>query len=290
MKIIIIKKLLLTYILLLCFVINISCKTIPAQNTHPAKIFNTEKAISFFDEGVRFNKEQKFDKAIISFTEAIRILPSFQRAYITRGSVYYVLGRYSEAIKDFDNAILLGFQNNTDYALGHYMKGRSLSALGEYGKAIEIFSYTLRITPFSADVYNERGLAHYRTGNLTDAFADFNFAISIDSSNFNFFDNRGTIFYHLGMHGRALEDFLISLMLNPNNAFAAKNIGAILKELERYDASLEFFNMAITIDPSLLSAYYGRGRLYIILAELTNDITKRNEYLEKSKADFERSR
>ena len=251
--------------------------------------FQREEARRLHEEGVRFNMEQKYDKAIASFAQAIQVYPSFQRAYNSRGITYFHIGRHLKAIQDFNYAISLGSQDIEEYVLGYFLRGTVFSALGEYEKAVEDFSLALRLVPFLPMAHHGRAVAFYHLGNLRDAIIDANLAVTFEPQNYRHFYSRGRIFYGMGFLNLALEDFRSSLRLNQSNALAAVNAGTILKELGQYESSLELFDLAISIDPDLSLAYFRRAVLFIRLGESTIDMDRRNEYFQKAEADFERS-
>ena len=51
----------------------------------------------------------QYERAIIDYSEAIRLNPQDSIAYYNRGLAYHHLEQDEQAIKDFDEAIRLGF-------------------------------------------------------------------------------------------------------------------------------------------------------------------------------------
>jgi len=283
----IVRKGITVCILLFLFTFCAGCATTssPVENSASA-----EEANRLLNEAVQLNMEQNFEQSINKLTEAIRIYPSFQDAYVTRGGVYYILGKYSEALQDFNHAISFGPRNDVSaYTTAHTMIGRIYNIFSEYENAIESFNRALRISANLAETLNGRAEANYRLGRLPEALTDMHLAISLEPSRYIFFSNRGTIYYELGMPYRALEDFWTSLSLNPYNAPIATNAGKIAKDLGHYELSLSLYDHAIFVSPNFLPARLGRGRLFLVLAELADDINEQNELLEKAMVDFERS-
>jgi len=280
------KRKITVCILVFLLVLYAGCTTTPSQTAKPSHA--AEEAARFFDDGVRFNEENNFDQAINSFTEAIRVYPSFQEALVARGLVYYVLERHSEALLDLTYVINLGPQDTSFYVTAHMVAGRIHNASGEYENALKNFNSVLRIAPIS-DAFNERSRAHLQLGMLPEALMDINFAIRLDHENYVLFSNRGTVFYEMGLLSRALNDFITSLNLNNFFALAAANAGKIAKDLGQYELSLDLYNHAIFLEPDFLYARLGRGNLFLILAELAADISTREEFLEKAMSDFERT-
>ena len=75
---------------------------------------NREEARKYFDRGVNFYERDCFNDAIREFTEAIRHFSKEACIYGNRGAAYGQLGRYSEAIADFEKALQLD-PGNAEY-------------------------------------------------------------------------------------------------------------------------------------------------------------------------------
>ena len=62
---------------------------------------------------------------------AMQLDPEYVRAYYNRGFVYNQIGKYKEAITDYNEAI----ERYPDYGLAYYSRGITLLCLQEWGKA-----------------------------------------------------------------------------------------------------------------------------------------------------------
>ena len=63
------------------------------------------------------------DQTIRDLTEAIRLNPEDAKAYLNRGYTYYQEGDYDRAIEDYDNAVRLCSNYETDYIDTQFMHG-----------------------------------------------------------------------------------------------------------------------------------------------------------------------
>ena len=77
----------------------------------------TEYAMIYYTRGLAYNSLKNYEKAILDFTESIKIDPS-SRSYYVRGRIYETLKRYDEAIRDYDEAIKL----DPDFEAPYYNK------------------------------------------------------------------------------------------------------------------------------------------------------------------------
>ncbi len=73
----------------------------------------------------------------------IALAPQFAGTYYNRGGTHYELGKYQEAIEDFNQAITLAPQDAEAYM------GRSFThyRLGNYQKAIQDYNQAIKINP-----------------------------------------------------------------------------------------------------------------------------------------------
>lgn len=90
-----------------------------------------------------------------------RINPGDADAFNNRGTVFYKLGRYQQAINDYSHAIRL----QPEHADGYNNRGLAYGRTGRYQQAIDDFNKAIHLKPNFADAYNNRGYAHFLQGN-----------------------------------------------------------------------------------------------------------------------------
>jgi len=65
----------------------------------------TKEARLRYDEGARLYGSKKYEEAIDSFGEAVRLNPRYAQAFYKRGNCQYRLGKFEEAVKDYRRAL-----------------------------------------------------------------------------------------------------------------------------------------------------------------------------------------
>lgn len=122
--------------------------------------------------------------------------------YINRGSVLASQGLLEDAIHDFNTGLIWDSLNHTGYL------NRSLYFLtkGDYEKVIEEDNRYLKLMPFDADIYSERGVSKRIMKQLNESLIDLNKAISLKNTEPLFFLERARTFRALGNHAAAKED------------------------------------------------------------------------------------
>jgi len=81
-------------------------------------------------------------------------------AYTLRGIAYAELGRYENAIADYDLAI----GHDPDATAAIYNRGRVQEILGRFAPAVADYRLALRLNPGSAAAYRSRGRVHGKLG------------------------------------------------------------------------------------------------------------------------------
>lgn len=100
------------------------------------KHFNT-----FINQGVAWEKLNRADKAVISFTKAIEFADTkMDAAYarFNRGCCHGMLGSWESALEDFEKALKVD-QTNENF---HFNRGFALRQLGQFGIAVEDYQLT----------------------------------------------------------------------------------------------------------------------------------------------------
>src|SRR5262249_48127664 len=111
--------------------------------------------------------------------------PDYDRAYNNRGISLYRLGRFAEAVRDFDKAI----STNPRYTEAYCNRGNTLIAqqqsLGSgssgdvLGEALANFDRALAIGPEFAELFASRGLALRLLERYEDALTSYEKALAL---------------------------------------------------------------------------------------------------------------
>ena len=127
-----------------------------------------------YNRGLEFVKNEEFEQAIISFTNAINIDSSFSSAFLERAKCY--LGPNNElAINDYNSAFALDSLNYEPlYRIAkiHSVSDRKLG-LSTYDSIIKLDSQQYK-------AYYEIGVLHYLDDNIDKAIASFTSSIEIN--------------------------------------------------------------------------------------------------------------
>ena len=101
----------------------------------------TDTSISANNEGILYNNEGEYHKAIAAFTKAIELDPNFAPAYSNRGWAYIRLGQYEQAVANCTNAI----ESDPSLAIAYNNRSWAYIELGQYEQAIADFNKSIEI-------------------------------------------------------------------------------------------------------------------------------------------------
>jgi len=150
----------------------------------------------YFDSGVTSLGKLDYNKAIIEFSEAIRMDRNFVPAYLGRGNAYSNQGNLDEAIR-----------LDANYAIAYYNRGAIYQHKGKLSKAFSDYNEAIRLDLDCAPAFNNRGVVYGRKGNFSKAISDFTEAIRLDPNYAIAYENRGIVYFHTGKRAKANADF-----------------------------------------------------------------------------------
>ncbi|NTU59251.1 MAG: tetratricopeptide repeat protein [Chlorobiaceae bacterium] len=142
-----------------------------AGMTAYVNLYAAESANEYFNEGLAIHRTGDFKEAIRLYSKAIDTDNRFVMAYQMRGAAWHKLKQYQKAIADYSMVISVGepyFQS-----VGYFNRGIVKNIIGRYSDAIPDFTFALTIDKKMAAAYFHRGLARFKSGDLTGTNEDF---------------------------------------------------------------------------------------------------------------------
>jgi tetratricopeptide (TPR) repeat protein len=110
-----------------------------------------------------------------------------------------------------------------------------------------------------AEIFNNRGGAHYYKSEFDRALSDYEQAIKLNPRYPSAFNNRCWTSAVVGKLAQAVEDCSESLRLEPNVANTHENRGFAYLKLSDFDRALADYEIALKLDPNRADNHYGRG-------------------------------
>lgn len=205
----------------------------------------------------------QLNRAIESYSEAIKLDPNNADAYNNRGIAYGKKGEHDLAIKDFNKAIDL----NPNSANAYGNRGNVHFNKGEYDRTISDFSKAIDLNPDSAEVYYNRGNAYRAKGESSSAIADYTKAIELKPNFADAYNNRGIVYKKYDL---AISDLTKAIDLEPGDAKTYCNRGNTHAANGRLNLAIQDYTKAIELESGFTNVYYDRGIVMLILGNSKN--------------------
>lgn len=260
-------------------------------------------------------KYNNFHKAVRRYTAAIRVDPTYIRAYLCRAEAYHKLKMLQEAMLDYTRVIhmrpdvadyhmargkLLLEQNKLEFASFHVRQAADLnrglgasatqqavvqSFLKNYDQAIEVLERATRSKPV-APLFVLLGKTNMKAKRFEDAIRSFGAAVTIMTP-WNFRMEMpieaASVYFLIGMcHSElsksldALAAFNNAIRVNPDYAEAFYQRGLTKMKLNQAKG-IHDFNRALAINPSLFQAFLSRAAYYGMKGRFSKGIMSCNE-------------
>jgi len=211
-----------------------------------------------FNSGKTNYDKKDYDKAIVNFTEAIRLDPNYAEAYSYRAGAYYGKKDYDKAIADYTELIRLkpDASSYSNRAGAYYLKK-------DYDKAIADYTEAARLKP-DANTYKDRAVAYNSKGDYDKAIADYTEAIRLkpDSSTYS---GRAGIYDNKKDYDKAIADYteairLGQLLHDTETAYIGRAVVYNKRNKKGdYDNAIADCNKAILYNSKSVIAYAERG-------------------------------
>jgi Tfp pilus assembly protein PilF len=156
-------------------------------------------------------------------------------------------------------AIESGELTGDDLARALYNRAHDLDNLGRYEEAVRDYNRAVELTPTWSELYNNRGLALRKLGREAEAMADFSKSLELAPDNAIVLYNRGSGHILAGDTDSAIGDFTHALEIMPNLPHALFNRALCWSQKGEHEKALKDYNRLLTLDPGYAKGYFYRS-------------------------------
>jgi len=224
-----------------------------AELFHKAIELDATKYVSFWGAAVAEYNLRRYRDAVKTLNKAEKLARSPRqkyRIYQTRGSSYYHLGDFRNAVTDLDKAVSIQrgvFKDAFQLGVSYYQ-------LGEYEKARLFLEQAAALEPSSVDA--KRFLARL---NFTDAVAaiqagDYTTAQKLLQQFVEANPEDGEAWFNLGLaslflqdYERAEQSFKLSARFLPDSWEVYDRLGFIYEKTQQFDEALKNYEQALNL-------------------------------------------
>ena len=216
------------------------------QNTSIIDISSNPKVNELFNQSKSNFNNKKFQDAITSLTDALKIEPENALLLSTRANLYfYQLNLKEQGIADITKAIL--FDTSNKYKFNNFISRCSMYFnQRKYDLILKDADEMIKLEPNKPDGYFNRALSNSELNNNYASINDYQKIINLSKNQLKTYDNLGVVYNNMGYSYVKLED---------------------------YEKALPLINKALELLPNFSYIWGSRGQLYYKMGEYKKSIS-----------------
>ena len=218
-----------------------------------------------FDEATTFKSNGQWSKAVETYSQIIKLAPTFVPTYVERGLLIHEMGDPERAFQDFESALNFDAQ----YGPAYYGRGWVKHTRGDFNGEMQDAKKGLLLDRQNAGMYYRRiGAAHQGLEQYQEAIEAYNEAIKFyDGEDEGTIYNRGLCYLELNEYASALSDFNKSLEMDPDWAWAFAARARTFLAMDDCENAIADSSKAISIQPNYVYSYIWRALAYETLGD-----------------------
>jgi tetratricopeptide (TPR) repeat protein len=187
------------------------------------------ESIQFLTQAIRLAKHIRHASLTDSFKRAVIAM------YRRRGTHYFEQRQYVKAERDYTTWItyIERFDAHEYLSRAYYNRANTRKMMGRYDDALVDYNRTLELHPQHVDARNNRGNMYADMKDDDKALEDFNEIIRMDPKYVNAYYNRGNMYRRRNMHQDAIRDYTMAIQLCPKYADAYFNRAICFREMKQ---------------------------------------------------------
>jgi len=301
----IMKKLLSIGLFVIMIVVLVSCNSAAGLESAGKKSFsegNYEKAAENFSKAIEKNPNRadyyiEYGLTLVALGKYKEALEQFDSVYIKanmsivnennkrllrgKGIAYYQLHDYKKAITEFEQAIQIHELSKLNVDIYSYM-GSAYRLTGSYQKAIDTYTLILKENKKNANAYCYRAYCYQIMGKFEDSKADYDYAISLEPNNFEYYLGK----YELMMVSGKEEDAKKTLSEASNIKVKTEedkyNLAKLVYYKADYKTALEQFENSVKA--GFVEGNYYMGEVYRMKKEYAKALSYYDQYIKSGKS------
>jgi tetratricopeptide (TPR) repeat protein len=149
----------------------------------PATTFKAQKKkeknhIFWFEYGLRYDIEGKWELAGKAYRKALQLNPKLADCWNNLATIYYRVGKKRKAIRYYLNALKI----NPSYKLAYYNLGNIFEELKKFRLAIKMYLKAIELDPEYYDAHYNLALVYDRMRSYEEACHHWEIYLKIDST------------------------------------------------------------------------------------------------------------
>jgi len=183
-----------------------------------------------------YDHMQQEKKAFAALQDALTIDRSVAEIYIERGNIHKNAGRFEDALKEYNLAVLI----KPELWLSHYKSGVALYYLTRLNEAETALLKAEELHPESGSTYHFLGMVSLAKDNNKAAEDRLLKAAELEGTSADIWFHLGEVQMRSEQWNNAEKSLLKSYDFNSYNAETLYSLGQVYKKLGKLDRSLEY--------------------------------------------------
>ncbi len=205
----------------------------------------------------------KYDEAIVNFEKALAMQPNDSASYVNLGAVYFKKKEFTKAEDNFRKAIETNPNNpNAYYNLAVIMEKKDIK------KAIELYNKSLSLNPKNSSIYFNVSKLFLMNKNIEKAIEMLEKVLDINPNDLNALMNIAVLNSRLKNYDKAMKYFAKAKTLDSKNPRLLLNIAVAYGVMEEYEKAVDMLKKAIDIDDNIPELYSNLAYTYHKMGKL----------------------
>ena len=239
---------------------------------------NSEPPTEQIDELINLYNQGRFEEVLAKAKHLIDLFPKEVTLHNIQGVSNAALQRYDAAIDSYRQAIKI----NPYYPDSYSNMGSALKGKGYLDAAIDSYKQALKIKPDYAEAYYNMGISLHEKGNLDAAIESYEQALKIKPNYAECYSNLGVALKDEGNLEAAIGSYKQALKIKPNYAECYSNLGVAFQDKGDLEAAMGSYKKALKIKPDYAECFVNRESLQLQISEGKNLEKNLEEHVNKS--------
>jgi len=208
--------------------------------------------------GEAYDKLGKYDEAIVEFEGALKIEPNYFFGLNNLGNIYGKQRKLPQAIGYFQRAL----EQKPDYSPAHYNLARAFHLTGKRQEAAESYRKAIKSNPYFEQAFYNLAYLAMELSLFDEAIQNFKKFLAMQPNHSKAHFGLGNGLMMKGHLDLALAEYRKSAQLDPQFAFPYLNIANIQMQTKNIPAAIENFEKALSINPTMPAVHLSLGMVY----------------------------
>ncbi len=231
----------------------------------PKRIWYLIPAVYLLTLGIAaFERNKVWQDNCTLWKDTLEKEPGSSRAWLAVGDCYKQQNNFVQALKHYNQALLLDSTNAT--ALNN--RGNLKLTQNDLEGAIADYNTIIRISPeFRNLAYLNMGIAYTKKGEPLKAVQEYTKAINAGNAETRVYFHRALSYVYLGDYPHAESDLNVVLEKNPVDKDALFNMASVMMNTDRYGEAATYYTRLLSFAPDHLASMHYRGLAYYALGK-----------------------